>query len=59
MQSTLMLPARGLRSVAPLAAKLGQFRCGQLIEVNKPLPLRPGLQLRLEKEGALAITVFA
>jgi len=55
----LMLSARGLRSIAPLAAKLGELGCGQLIEVNKPLPLCPGLQLRLKKEGALAITVFA
>jgi len=30
-----------------------------LIEVKKSLPLCPGLQLRLKKEGALAIAVFA
>ena len=46
-------------TIAPLAAKFGQFGCGQLIEVNKPLPFRPGLQLRLKKESAFAIAVFA
>src|SRR5215467_12430682 len=41
----LMLPARGLRSVAPLTAKLGHLGCGQSIELNKPLLLPPGPQL--------------
>jgi hypothetical protein len=54
-----MLATRGLLSIAPLAAKLGQIGGGQLIEVNKSLPFRPSLQLRLKKERALATTIFA
>lgn len=55
----LMLAALSLWSVAPLTAKLGQLGCGQLIEVNKPLPLCPSLELRFKEESAFAIAVFA